>query len=292
MARLLEWVENLPGLLRLNNPDGSSRPYHFEVAQLHIYYLTALCILFRPRSFPGINPENTAAVLASSLCHSLLEGIQLRDQMCSLGPIFGWCVFVAAIPQFSCAVLPSLWEGKSQGILHDLEGFLTGWQPKWPSATFNLNEMHRLREITDSVALNRLSLNRNQTDFDISSPSMLAPQKLFQGYGKSALQSYGRIHASLSSAMPAQQQVSSSAALHLQRQQQGPIKTLVGHNFQELTSSITLSTSGETALVSEGLSATSEMTPILPDEAFQFDTDWYEMDWADLLMETGAHNLN
>ncbi|KEF54996.1 uncharacterized protein A1O9_08648 [Exophiala aquamarina CBS 119918] len=289
VTRLLEWIENLPGLLRLYNANGSTRPYHFDIAQLHIYYLIALCILFRPCSISGISPENSAAVLASSLCHRLLEGIQVRDQMSYLGPIFSWCILVAAIPQLSCAVFPSLWKG-SQYKLDDLEGFLTSLESKWPSARFNIGEIHRLREVADSVAANRLSMSRGQSVIEIDSACAIAPEKLFGIYGEDALQSYEQIYSSLSPATPAEQQLVTPALPQLQRLQQ-PLTALVPNSIQEFTSTA-LSPSNQTALLSEGISLTSEITPILSNDAFSFDENWYEMDWADLLAETGAHDLN
>lgn len=92
--------------------------------------------------------------------------------------------------------------------------------------------------------------------------------------------------------MPAEQQRMGPGLPQLQRLHQPSMKTLVRINVQELTSTAALSPSDQTALLSEGISSISEITPDLSNGPFPFDGNWYEMDWADLLAETGAHDLN
>jgi hypothetical protein len=53
---LLAWIENLPPELRMTDRNGIPKPYHFEISQLHIPFLSAVTLLFSPRPIFSISP--------------------------------------------------------------------------------------------------------------------------------------------------------------------------------------------------------------------------------------------
>ncbi|TPX08500.1 uncharacterized protein E0L32_009987 [Thyridium curvatum] len=305
-ARLLEWTERLPDELRLYNSDGSSRPHQFEEAQLHVYFLTALCILYRPRSISTLGPENTAAVLASSLSHRLLEGFQLRDLTRYLAPIFTWCTFVAAIPQLSCSVVPSLWKDSCEAV-GDLHGILVSLSSNWPSATFNSEELERLQKIADDAAANHRRSQNSQRQVQVlqsDSGSEHGLESLFVGYGQHTLQRYQQIHSILAISMDPSQVVATNGgppASHVQLPADTTLRNSgMGRNINCQPSSDRLA-----SLTSQMVSATSDQTypssatlPSLSEAPISFEEmdsnwcdNWCDLDWTDILAGTGAHDL-
>ncbi len=189
---LLDWIRSLPPELRLYNGDGSSRPYDFELVQLHVPFFSAMCVLFRPRSVFTITPDSTAAVVASTLNFRLFEAFHLRDQTFYLGPIYAWHTLVAAVPQLSCSRIPSLWE-EAQYALGTIEEVLRGLSQKWPSAMNNFRNVQVLRKTLDSAGPASMprSASRPQTPFPFS------PIEFFDTFGPEVIQNFNRIESLL-----------------------------------------------------------------------------------------------
>jgi hypothetical protein len=163
---LLNWVDKLPPALKLVDENGSSRPYNFQVTQLHVLFLSTITLLYSPRPMFSINPDNTAAVVASTLVFRIYEAFHFRDQICYLGPIFSWHLLVASVTRLSCLRVPSLRED-AHGALETTNTFLRELGTKWPSALNNLKNLEILRRDSNSslqnptshgVAINRDSL--------------------------------------------------------------------------------------------------------------------------------------
>jgi hypothetical protein len=141
---LLNWVNGLPPRLKLVDGKGSSQPYNLQVTQLHVPFLSAITLLYSPRPIFSISPDNTAAVVASTLAFRIYEAFHLRDQLCYLGPIFSWHLLVASVTRLSCLRIPYLRE-EAQGALDITESFLRELGIKWPSALNNLKNLEILR---------------------------------------------------------------------------------------------------------------------------------------------------
>jgi hypothetical protein len=163
---LLAWINNLPPALRLADENGSSQPYSFEIAQLHIPFLSAITLVFSPRPLFSISPDNTAAVVAATLTFRIFEAFHLRDQICYLGPIFSWHLLVAAVTRLSCLRVPSL-RAEAEAALDTTDIFLRELGSKWPSALNNLRNLQVLkkdansglsRSVSQGVAADRDSL--------------------------------------------------------------------------------------------------------------------------------------
>lgn len=147
--QLLNWVRTLPESLRLYSPDGSSRPYDFEIAQLHIPFLSAVTVLFRPRSNFMLTTSNTAAIVASTLSTRLFEAFQLRDQAYYLSGVFSSYLLVAAILQISCFRIPAL-KTEAQAAVTTVQEALRTLGEKSPSARNNLRNVQVLRKAFES----------------------------------------------------------------------------------------------------------------------------------------------
>jgi hypothetical protein len=185
---LLGWIKSLPPELRLYNSDGSSRPYDFELVQLHVPYFSAICVLFRPRSVFTITPDSTAAVVASTLNFRLFEAFHLRDQTFYLGPIYAWHTLVAAVPQLSCSRIPSLWE-EAQYALVTIEEVLRSLGQKWPSAMNNLRNVQVLRKTIDSAE----SASIPRTTSAPRTSYTFSPVEFFDTFGAEVMENFGRI---------------------------------------------------------------------------------------------------
>lgn len=301
-SRLLAWIQNLPDSLRLTREDGSTRSYNREVTQLHIYFLTALCIFFRSRSITAIGPDNAGAVLASLLIRRLLVSIQLRDHAIYLGAIFTWCIFVSAIPQLSCTMIPSL-RDQSKNAIQDLQDILVSLETTWPSATFNLSEIHRLRDIVEATDSNRSSMSaRVQEATDTQSTDRNFPEKLFGNYGTHVMEHYGQLCASISNyVQPEPSQLNTPPSNGQEEQSQGnpemnyprqqpPNKTpvtavAIGQEvFDDLAPSF--STFSRANATSFDILSDSNMLSVLPDDIIalnNFDGMAGDMPWADYL---------
>ena len=155
-SRLSERVRMLPSNLRLHTPDGSQRPYDFEIAQLHIPLLTILVILHKPRSIFSLTSSNATSITAANLIYRTFQAIQLREQTRQLGSGFSWFLLVAAIPHLSALRIPALRSEASQA-LDTLEEVLHTHGTVRPSATNNLRNVKAIRKaiITHDAAPSR-----------------------------------------------------------------------------------------------------------------------------------------
>lgn len=187
--RLLTYARQLPENLRLLNPDGSARAYDFELAQLHFPFLTAVTILYRPRSMFNMSASNAAAITAANLNFRIAEAIDLRDDSCFLSSAFAWYLLVAAIPHLSCCRIPQL-RTESQAALDTLEGVLGTMGSVRPAALNNLQNIRTIRKAVDNLdplPTTRPNLESENTDVD---RSPFSPADLFEIYGADAMLNY------------------------------------------------------------------------------------------------------
>src|SRR5882757_7371634 len=159
--RFLDYVRSLPPALRLVQPNQVSRPYSFDLAQLHIHLLTTIIILYRPQSIFHVPPASAPAIVASNLNFRIFEAMELRGHTCFLSSGFAWHLLVTAIPQLSCLGIPALRE-EFKGNLDALEGVFRTLGSTRPSAANNLRNIQVIRRALDSkdtVPTTRLSGN-------------------------------------------------------------------------------------------------------------------------------------
>lgn len=191
--RLLEYVRSLPSALRLIQPHGSARAYSFDLAQLHIYLLTTIIILYRPQSMFHVPPASAPAIVAANLNFRIFEAIELRGHTCFLSSGFAWHLLVNAIPQISCLGIPALRE-EFKSSLDAMEGVLRTLASTRPAAANNLRNIQAIRralKTKDSLHSRGLGDNGAQESFSFS------PLDLFDPYGVDVPKYYDRIAAAL-----------------------------------------------------------------------------------------------
>ncbi|OAP55192.1 hypothetical protein AYL99_10892 [Fonsecaea erecta] len=191
--RLLEFVRSLPLVLRLIQADGTAKPYHFDLAQLHVHLLTTIIILYRPRSIFHIEPASSPAIVASNLSFRIFEAMELRGHTCSLSSGFAWHLLVTAIPQLSCLGIPSLRE-ECKVHLDTLEGCLRTLASTRPSAANNLRNIQEIRRVLETREPPPMPRLSTSTSLDTLS---FSPLGLFDPYGADVPENYHRITAAL-----------------------------------------------------------------------------------------------
>ncbi|KAF2167605.1 hypothetical protein M409DRAFT_22407 [Zasmidium cellare ATCC 36951] len=199
--RLLDWIVNLPSELHLyDRSSGTRRAFDFPLVQLHIPYLAAVCLSFRPRSVFKVSPTNTIALVASRMCVSLLEECYLRDLVGHLGGMFCWYSFVVSIPQLACSVVPSL-ATESQQDIDRILNVLRLLGAKWPSGKNNLHNIQTMRTaIHGGISLSALASTQfNALDED-TTPGRFSPLSLIQPFGEKVTNSVADVQRKLADA--------------------------------------------------------------------------------------------
>lgn len=185
---LLAWIENLPPELRMTRENGESKPYSFEIAQLHVPFLSAVTLVFSPRPIFGISPDNTTALVAATLTFRIYEAFRLRDQIPYLSPIFSWHLLVASVTRLSCLTVPSLKED-AEAALDMTESFFRELGLKWRSALNNLKNLQILRR-DFNTSMSRLVSHGVAADRDVLLP---IGSRLFKSFGSQATSYFARI---------------------------------------------------------------------------------------------------
>ncbi|KAK2779477.1 hypothetical protein FQN53_001373 [Emmonsiellopsis sp. PD_33] len=191
---LLNWIRNLPPSLRLYNPDGSSRPYDNEIAQLHVPFFSAITILFRPRSNFRLVPANTAAIVASTINTRLFEAFQLRDHTYSLAGAYAWHFLVAAILQLSCWRIEAF-KAEAQAAVVTIEAALKTLGERSPSAANNYRNIQVLRKAFESSAVSGAS-SRDASTTPTETFSF-HPIELFDTFGLEVTSNFHRVESVL-----------------------------------------------------------------------------------------------
>ena len=205
--QLLDWIRTLPLSLRLYNPDGSARPYDFEIAQLHIPFLSAVTILFRPRSNFMLTTSNTAAIVASTLSTRLFEAFQLRDQTYYLSGVYSWYFLVATILQLSCFRISAL-KSEAQAAVTTIQEALRILGEKSPSARNNYRNVQVLRKAfedsSSSVPSGAAATTAMANPGPARDPSQISerfsfsPIALFETFGPEITENFNRVEGLLS----------------------------------------------------------------------------------------------
>lgn len=193
-TRLLHLTRSLPAELQIVNANGTSRPYNFELAQLHATLLTAITILYRPSSIYNILPMTSSAIsiVASNLTLGIFEAIQLRNHTCYLSSAFTWYLLVAAIPQLSAHCCVPALATQSQRALDTIEKVLQDLSKVRSSA---VNNLCNIRAIRKGVSMNNGHARREQGQFndglqDDETIMPFAPVELLAPYGQSVVDNY------------------------------------------------------------------------------------------------------
>ncbi|KAJ9616419.1 hypothetical protein H2200_000137 [Cladophialophora chaetospira] len=193
--RLVEYVRRLPPALRLVQPNGVSKPYSLDLAQLHIHILTTIIIFYRPQSIFHVPPTSAPAIVASNLNFRIFEAIELRGHTCYVSSGCAWHLLVTAIPQLSCLAIPNL-RGECKSNLDTLEGVFRTLGSTRPSARNNLRNIQVIRKALESK--NALPTTRQNID-EAANAFSFSPLDLFDPYGVDVPGSYDRIVAALES---------------------------------------------------------------------------------------------
>lgn len=196
-ARLIMWIQNLPPDLRLQNLDGSARPYDVDVAQLHVPLLTAITILYRPRSIFNLSSSNSASVFAANLSFRVFEAMELRDDTFSLASSYAWYIFVAAVPQLSCLRIQGELGEEARQRLNRLEDILQTLGAVQPAAANNLRNVQTLRKHFESTEVPSTRKVDFASTIEQDESSLLSPEELFAYFGPDAVQSFRSISAML-----------------------------------------------------------------------------------------------
>jgi hypothetical protein len=211
---LLDYIRTLPANLRLIQPDGIRRPYSLDLAQLHVFILTTIIILYRPQSMfhiprkwsgmlivfnqdPYSFAETSApAIVASSLNFRIFEAMELRGHTCSLTSGFSWHLLVTSIPHLSCLAIPPLRE-EFKANLDALEGVFQTLGRTKPSAANNLRNIQAIRRAFESKDTG--PLRPRYPDAMTSDGFSFSPLDLFEPYGPDISDSYSRVVTALQS---------------------------------------------------------------------------------------------
>lgn len=196
-SRLISWIQNLPPDLRLQNLDGSARPYDVDVAQLHVPLLTSIVILYRPRSIFNLSASSSASVVAANLIFSIFEAMELRDDTFSLASAYAWYMFVAAVPQLSCLRTRSGLAEDARQRLDRLEDIMHTLGAIRPAATVHLRNVRSLRKHFENTDLPSTRRVEPTGSLEQHTSSLFSPEELFAYFGPDAVQSYHNIFAML-----------------------------------------------------------------------------------------------
>ena len=213
IRRLLEYERTLPYALRLVHQDGSQRPYNFDLAQLHIPFLTAIAILYRPKSIFAVTSANAASVAAANLSFRVFQAIQLREETRALSSAFSYHMLVCAIPHLSCLRVEEL-KAEANSALDALELVLQTLGTVRPAAANNLRNVKTIRKAIDAKDRPSLRASR-RSSFDARPRNVgLDPalSELFSQYGPQAIRNLESVVSVLEAAeevpLPPQHQLS------------------------------------------------------------------------------------
>jgi Fungal specific transcription factor domain/Fungal Zn(2)-Cys(6) binuclear cluster domain len=201
-SRLLSWIQSLPPDLRLQYPDGSARQYDIDVAQLHVPLLTAITILYRPRSIFNLSASNAASVVAANLNFRIFEAMELRDDTFSLASAYAWYMFVVAVPQLSCLRVDGGLAEEARQRLDRLGDILRTLSAVRPAAANNLRNVQSLQQYFENPDLpsrRRLEPSRGAEQ---DAPLLFSPEELFAYFGPDAVESFHTISATLETHQP------------------------------------------------------------------------------------------
>jgi hypothetical protein len=201
-SRLLAWIQSLPPDLRLQNPNGSARPYDVDVAQLHVPLLTAITILYRPRSIFSLSASNAASVVAASLNFRIFEAMELRDDTFSLASAYAWYMFVAAVPQLSCLRVDGGLAEEARQRLDRLEDILRTLSAVRPAAANNLRNVQSLRQYFETPDLPSGRRSEPSGGAEQDDTLLCSPEELFVYFGPGAVESFHSISAALETHHP------------------------------------------------------------------------------------------
>lgn len=189
-TRLRDYMHALPNSFRLNDADGKARPYNFELAQFHVPILTAITILYRPRSVFALGPGNAASIAAANITFRIVQAIHYREQTKYLSSAFAWYLLAASIPHLSCLRIPRL-RAASSATLDTLETVLSTLGKVRPAAANNLRNVRAIRRAVN--AHNRSdTVPRQGPDFDsdgLDAEDSYA-RVILQPYGREVLEHY------------------------------------------------------------------------------------------------------
>lgn len=201
-SRLILWIQSLPPDLRLQNSDGSARAYNVDIAQLHVPLLTAITILYRPRSIFNLSASSSASVVAANLNFRIFEAMELRDDTFSLASAYAWYMFVAAVPQLSCLGVQGGLGEEARQRLNRLEDILHTLSAVRPAATNNLRNVRSLRKHFENTELPSARRVEPVSILDQDPPSLSSPKELFAYFGPDAVESFHAISATLEAHQP------------------------------------------------------------------------------------------
>lgn len=272
-ARLRDYIQDLPDSLRLNEIDGSVKPYNFELAQFHVPILTAITILHRPRSIFSLGVANAASIVAANLTFRIVEAIYFREQTKFLSSAYAWFLLAASIPHLSCLTVERL-KSDASAALDTLEAVLSTLGRVRPAAANNLRNVRAIRRAVN--AHNRSDGGpRPEPESDLennASPDAYAPS-ILQAYGPEIFGHYQSLVAALENTSTAHCPDNGSSSVHDETESNG-IQLATSHQSFEATPIVATSTPGY---------GVQESFTILFEEELQGSVNFWMRDWMENL---------
>lgn len=189
-VRLHDYIHELPDSLRLNEPDGTARPYNFELAQFHIPILITITILYRPRSIFSPGVANAASIVAANLSFRILQAIHFREHTKYLSSAFAWYGLATSIPHLSCIRIAKL-KAEASAALDSIETVLSTLGKVRPSAANNLHNVRAIRRAVNaqnrSDIASHLGSDADHENHDVQDSHALT---ILQAYGPEIVDHY------------------------------------------------------------------------------------------------------
>lgn len=151
---LYRWVKTLPESIRMTrqNKQGNTErivpPYNLQSRQLHVLYLVAIILLYRPRTLEG--PFPILAVTAASTMVGIFEDFLARDEIRFLSTTYTFYLLAASIALLSCYRYVNLW-GVAQEDLQIIRRAQEELKKRWPSALGSMNSFERMYKVAVST---------------------------------------------------------------------------------------------------------------------------------------------
>ncbi|TKA71346.1 hypothetical protein B0A55_05125 [Friedmanniomyces simplex] len=275
VRRLQELLHGLPPHLSLLGATGSAKSYKLNTSQLHVAILTALVVLYRPRSVFTLSESASPSITAAFLTFRLFQAIQLRADTKYLGSAFAWYLLVAAIPLLSSAGVPGI-ANEATFALDGLESSLATLGEVRPAAA---NNFKSVRAIRHAVA-NATRPSRAGPDTRTRAADEAGMASIFAHYGQEASQLLKDMTSILHSSSDRQDYIASDTT----QPQQAVESVMTAAMEPRSQPSVSNGFESQSTSGSDGLH--NAISALFNDETLIDANSWMLRDWMDLMPPT------
>lgn len=141
---LKRWADQLPAPLRPTDTSGRPRPYDFNLWQLYLPYLSALCIMYRTSR--RTESLHLTALLASSCTVRIVEDLLARDELRCVNAMLAIYLLTAGLALLSTHEQPSIWPNSKpdfEVVIRSLDELSATWH----TAKGSLRILRRAQEL-------------------------------------------------------------------------------------------------------------------------------------------------